>query len=378
MNLQLLIVVSLTVAVTFFVVVASVALVVHKYVNGRIVRARQRLYGYYSDIMADKLLCELPPLPERARTSALFRQYEDLVRPIKERLQPGMTGSLTLHREALRLVLIDCAKDITGETSDRLTYFFYSFGFVEEQISLLSDSRWWVRAQSANDMAQLKARKAIAPLTAALRDEHADVRNQAMQSLIVLIGVNGLGAIFRSSRNLSLWTEIELSNIVMRFREEAVPFLVEGLDSTDQSVVLFCIEMLAEIGFVSAVDPLRTMARDYPNTLVRAKAVEALGRLGDERAEELLLLLTHNPFPPLRLKALEALGRIGSPSAVPVLAGCIREGAADVRLTAARSLAASGEVGRSMLMSLAMEAEGIYRPVIEQVLEEFDLEPIAG
>lgn len=378
MSLQLLIVISLTVAVTFFVVVASVALVVHKYVNGRIVRARQRLYSYYSDLMADKLLCELPPLPERARTSALFRQYEDLIRPVKEKLQPGMTGSLALHREALRLVLVDCAKDITGETSDRLTYFFYSLGFVEEQISLLSDPHWWVRAQSAHDMALLKARKAIAPLTAALEDEHADVRNQAMESLVVLIGVNGLDPIFRLSKNLSLWTEIELSNVVMRFREEAVPFLVEGLNSTDQSVVLFCIEMLAEIGFVSAVDPLRTMARDYPNTLVRAKAVDALGRLGDERAEDLLLSLTHNPFPPLRLKALEALGRIGSPLAVPVLARCVREGSAEDRLTAARSLAASGEVGRSMLTSLAGEADEMYRPVIEQVLEEYDLEPIEG
>jgi len=45
---------------------------------------------------------------------------------------------------------------------------------------------------------------------------------------------------------------------------------------------LFSIEMLAEIGFVEAVEPLLAMARGYPNIVIRSKAIEALGRLGDE------------------------------------------------------------------------------------------------
>ncbi len=371
MGFELLIVLSLTIAATMMVIVVSLGIVIHKVVNTNLVRRRQRLYSAYSDIMAGLLLQELPALLPNARTSALFDQYELMIKSIKEQLV-RMTPARRKHeREALRLALIDFAKDVSGEISDRLVYFFYSFGFVDEQIILLSNRHWWIRAQAARDAGLLKARRVITSLTAALEDEHPDVRIQAMESLARLVGVESLRTILRVSRNLSQWTSIELSTIVMEYNEAAVPFLVEGLESKDQSVLLFCIEMLAEIGFVTAVEPLRHLASEYPNVVVRAKAIEALGRLGDERAEVMLTSFIDNPFPNIRLKSIEALGRIGAPKAVPKLLKRLRQGELSEKIIAARAIASSGSVGMKALRSVSVSRDALNISVAEQVLEEF-------
>jgi len=375
MNFQIVLILVLAATATFFVVVISIGLVVHKALHSRIVLRRQALYGEYSQQVAEIILQELPKLPEDSTASGMFDQYEILLAPLKEHLEKMPKRKRLLHRAAVKLALIDFAKDVAGETSDRLVYFCYSLGLVDDEIKLLSSKNWWDRAQAAHDLGVLKARRAVTPLAKALEDEHPDVRIQAMQSLVILGGVHSLQTILLKSRNISQWTAIELSIIVMRFKEESVPFLIDALQSSDQSVVLFCIEMLAEIGFVSAVESLRTMALDYPNVVIRAKAVEALGRLGDGRAEELLLGLLKNPLPNLRYKAIEAVGKIGVRSALPMLKERLRDGVLKEKVLAARSIAASGEEGISFLTSLKKTGDEALGNVAQQVLEELRVEP---
>ena len=377
MNFELLLAISLAVAATALVIIVSIGLVIHKAWQEKRRERKRGLYSVYSQQVAEIILQEPTELPDESRTSAVFDQYEQLLVPLKEGLGKISGNKKMLHREALKMALIDFAKDVTGETSERLTYFFYSLGYVEEEIRLLRDSRWWVRAQAAHDLRYLRARKAITPLTQCLEDHHAEVRIQAIQSLVVLGGVQSLATILRLSKNISHWTAIELSIIVMSFKEEAVPFLVDSLGLPDQSIVLFCIEMLAEIGFVSAVDSLRGMAKDYPNIMIRAKAVEALGRLGDARAESLLTELLKNPLPSLRLKAIEAIGRIGAPSAIPYLAQRMREGPLQEKILAARSIARSGSEGKSYLETLESDENMMVRDVSGQVLEEFEVKAAA-
>jgi HEAT repeat protein len=371
MGLGLFLAFALAVGATLFVIISSVVLVIHKALRARSDAKKRQLYAEYSHLVAEVILRDLPPLPEESKAGAIFDQYEEILRPIKERLESVRRTKRTLHRQALKEALIDFAKDIRGETSDRLTYFFSSLGYVDEGIELLRSAHWWIRAQAAHDLRYFGARGALAPLTVALEDRHADVRIQAMQSLVVLGGVQSISTILRTSKNISQWTAIELSIIIMRYKDEAVPFLVEALNVSDQSIVLFCIEMLAEIGFVSAVEPLRSMASEYPNVVIRAKAVEALGRLGDGRAEGLLLELLRNPFPILRLKSVEALGRIGTPSAIASLTERLRDGDFQEKLLAARSIAQIGHEGISYLKALTGVENRLVCDISSQVLEEF-------
>ncbi len=372
MTIEFIIIVSLAIGASIFVVIVATTLIVHKFVSIRVQQRLDRLHGVYSIIFSELILTSLPPLSPGSKTSAIFKQYEELIEPMKVRLAKYSPRRQTLHRKAMREVLVRFARDVIGDPAERLLYFFYSFNFVEDEIGLMNTRHWWVRALAARELGLLKARKAIAPLTAALEDPHPDVRNQAMQSLVAIVGVGALPNILRLSRNLSRWTTVELSVIVKQFESAAVPALLDALDLEDRSIVVFCLEMLAESGFVDAVEKVRHIAQNHPDLHVRSKAIEVLGRLGDERAERLLLQLAESPVEALRLSALFAIERIGMASAVPVLLKRIRQASLAEKIVAARALARSGTIGVEHLRSLLIEESAVIRSVAEQVLEEVE------
>jgi HEAT repeat protein len=327
----------------------------------------------YAAKSSELLLSDLPRRPRKSKPSQVFNDYETLIDPIKRAHSQMSNGKREAHRRALRQVLIDVAKDITGESSERLVYFFYSFGFVEEEIRLIQSRRWWIRAQAARSMGLLGARKAIAALTAALEDSHPDVRNQAMQALVRLVGPDALRTILRLSTRLSRWTAIELSVIVTRLKESAVPYLIEALAYSDQSVVLFATEMLGEIGFVQAVPPLMRLSSSTKDTAIQASALKALSRLGDERPRHLIMELLESQTRAVRLSAIEALGRIAGKNAAERLQPFLKRGRKDEKLAAARALATIGKTGISVLRSVTSEEDGSAAAIAWQVLEEFGI-----
>ncbi|MEX1138644.1 MAG: HEAT repeat domain-containing protein [Bacteroidota bacterium] len=370
MRIEFLIIIALAVGATFFVIIVAIGLFINKVVEVRESRNREKLYQSYSAMFADLLLQPVERGEGSQHAGSIMDQYEDLIAPVKNGLEWSTPARKRLHRSAIRRVLIDFANDLVGESMDRLLYFFYSLEFVKEELELLQSNKWWVRARAARDLGSLRAKKATEALTIALEDEHPDVRNEAMQSLMKLVGVEALGTILKTAKNISQWISLELSVIVKKSEEQAFPFLVDALEYSDQSVVLFAIEILAETGFVTAVDPLIRVAKTYPNILVRAKAIEALGRLGDQRAEALLHDLLRNPYPQLRASATRALERIGSPASVVLLTERMQSGSIPERLSAARAMARSGESGLLKLRDAAIGSEAMQRGIALQVLEE--------
>jgi hypothetical protein len=370
MRIEFLIIIALAVGATFFVIIVAIGLFINKVVELRQARSREKLYKLYSKMFADLLLQPVEQEEGKPSGGSILDQYEDLLASVKNGLEWSTPARKRMHRSAIRRVLIDFAGDLVGESMERLLYFFYSLEFVQEELELLQSGKWWVRARAARDLGLLRAKKATAALALALEDEHPDVRNEAMQSLMKLLGVEALGTILKTAKNISQWTSLELSVIVKESEEEALPFLIEALEYSDQSVVLFAIEILAETGFVTAVDPLMKVARTYPNIVVRARAIEALGRLGDQRAEKLLHDFLRNPYPQLRASATKALERIGSPASIALLAERLHSGSLPERVSAARALARSGEAGLLKLRDAALGSDKQQRGIALHVLEE--------
>jgi hypothetical protein len=68
-----------------------------------------------------------------------------------------------------------------------------------------------------------------------------------------------------------------------------------------------------------AFDDLLAAARQEEDFALRLSAIDALKRLGDARAEPLLLELLEHPHSSIRLSAAEALMRVATPAAIPRL-----------------------------------------------------------
>jgi HEAT repeat protein len=360
---------TLSIASTIFVIVMSVFLVIRKGVEIRSEHLRKRLYTHYSSTFSVLLLQEYPDDLFGMRASERFRRYESSIVDMKKELEAKSQRNLNFHMKVIRSVLVDFSKDLKGETADRIIYYIYSLKILDGLFKKMESPHWWIRAEAAQELGVLHAKRAIAPLTAALEDVHPDVRFQAMQSLLMVIGVSALQSILRITKRLSQWTAIELSVIILQYREEAVPYLLEALYAPDPSVVLLSIVLLAEIGFVDAVEPLLQLYRTTNAPLMQAAILEALGRLGDERALTLLLEASQSQETTVRIKALEALGRLGAKKSWGFLSTRLRAGEIIEKRVAALALSRLGKDGLNALSEIIKTSDKTTSSIALEVFE---------
>jgi hypothetical protein len=350
----------------------SIILVMRKGIEVRTKKVRDHLFKQYSSLFANILMQESPPWTPSTSVGERYRYYETTLRGQKKRMERMAGRTRLLHKSVIRSVLIDYSKDLKGETTERILYYIYSLKILDELMSRIENPHWWVRAAAAKELGLLHAKRAIVPLTAALEDSHPDVQFQAMQSLLMIVGVSALRNILRLSKSFSQWTAVELSMIILGYREEAAEYLLESLFSPSPTVVLFSITMLAQIGIVRAVEPLIQVCSSNPRPIIYETAIEALGRLGDERAVPLLLLSSKNSNKNIRLSALKGLGRLGACGGIPIVNECFLRGDIDEMRIAAHALGNMGDEGYRTLHEFLKSADEMNRKIALEVIEEID------
>ncbi len=118
--------------------------------------------------------------------------------------------------------------------------------------------------------------------------------------------------------------------------------LLRALKSEDGNIRLAAIMALGERGEEAAVEPInQILIRDYP--LVRKSAAFALGKIGSDRAVDVLLKeMKASEEGKVRSSAAISLGKIGSEESVPYLSDRLRDGKVDVRSSAALALGMIG------------------------------------
>ncbi|HEX7336842.1 MAG TPA: HEAT repeat domain-containing protein [Gemmatimonadales bacterium] len=158
-----------------------------------------------------------------------------------------------------------------------------------------------------------------AVILAALEDESAVVRDQAIRLAARYIEPQVLGALVADEDNA-----IRRNAAITALERQgpyAVPHLRTMLASPQVDVVMFALQMLARIGDPLAVQAVLPLVR-HPDANVAQSAIEALGRLRHREAVPTLLELLASDLW-LQLAAIEALGEIGDPAAVGPLVALV-------------------------------------------------------
>jgi HEAT repeat protein len=113
-----------------------------------------------------------------------------------------------------------------------------------------------------------------------------------------------------------------------------------------------------------------------PHTEIRAKAAEALGKMGylvaaSQKVESQLLTVLHDPSPIVRQQAVTSLGRVGSKAAIPALLAVLDDPDAAVRES---SVVALGVLGSDpvLLLPILQDAVAKARATAARVLGEMD------
>ncbi len=115
--------------------------------------------------------------------------------------------------------------------------------------------------------------------------------------------------------------------------------IVMALDHFDSDfMVENCVDALRRLGSEEAFEPMQGLAKRRD-----ADAIEVLGKIGDERAVDMLVDYVDSGNPPLQKATIRALGEIGSEEASAEIANAMADEEPAVRSIAARALGLIGD-----------------------------------
>jgi beta-lactamase regulating signal transducer with metallopeptidase domain len=184
-------------------------------------------------------------------------------------------------------------------------------------VSLIPDIEWTIENVARPFALQTKGRSATpadpkiaAALTAALKDEDQDVRQQALHTLMRMGATLPPDTISAMLKDKSPDVRQQAVSVLGRQRDpKNVNLLTEALRDSDADVRQQAAFALGQLRNSAAVDPLITALKDA-NPEVRQQAAHALGQLRDARAVDALIAALKDANADVRQQAVFALGQI--------------------------------------------------------------------
>jgi len=259
-------------------------------------------------------------------------------------------------------------------------------------IAAEGNERWFLRMRSAEALAKLKEPRAIEPTIALLEDNNFQLRLVAADALrqigdgraVMPLAKSAAVYGYSEQRDGFLAALIEIGK-----RGGAMPAFLEALKppppppppedpkagevlevfTTCPTAQPLIAQALGEIGDKEAVDPLIARLSDPASSSeLCEKAAEALGRLGDARAEPVLLSTLQSKETSVRQAAVSALGALGQATSAAAVVAMLRDSDWTVRDRAVNAAAQIGAATVEPLLALHNDPDPAVRTMVARAL----------
>jgi len=258
---------------------------------------------------------------------------------------PVLGGAVARRdRVVVETILLDHVSRVRGIEHERLCRALDELGFVDRYLADLRSSRWFRRAQAAENLGLAGARRATARLAATLADDVPEVRLRAAKALGLVGGRAAVLPLVYALTEPNRWSTIRVADILTGMGGEVVRELMGAFPALNAHAKLAALDILGRIHALEAVPWLLSRLED-PEGDVRARAAHALGEIGVvDAAPALRKALTDEAWP-VRAMAAKALGRVHDLEAIPALCVALRDREWWVRANAAEALKLAGPPG---------------------------------
>lgn len=266
-------------------------------------------------------------------------------------------------------ILLETARIVKGETSDRMTAAFEAHGSVRDSIRALRSRRWWKRADAAEKLGLMRSRAAVEPLVALMNDPEPEVRIRAARALGLIRGSTSIRPLVSALADPSRWSAIRVAEILINVGAEAVDELLAAYDALPQNARVSALDVLARIRSLRAVGLMKSCLED-PHPDIRARAAHGLGLIGDPGiAPDLIRTLKDKEWP-VRAMAAKALGRLGTEAAIAPLREAMTDRQWWVRYNSGEALRSLGPSGLEALTDMLSADDPFARHMAVAQLEE--------
>ena len=258
------------------------------------------------------------------------------------------------HRRSVLLEeLIHLHENFTGETAVRLELIYRKLNFHHDSLGKLKNRRWYVVAKGLRELALMNISETTEPMLLFIKSKNELLRMEARIALVKLSEKDPLFFLSKETEMLSAWDMANLHAMLTKLPEANIPFFSTWLNSSNKSVVLFCISMIGAFRQNDAI-PVLLRLLDNDDEAIRQAAMKSLREMNATQAEEKLIAMYPLETPDVQNEILKSLENISSEKSISLYEHILRQPQPELQhaLHSAKALLMLGAPGKNLLQKL--------------------------
>ncbi len=276
------------------------------------------LFRRYNSYVYQKRLSHLSPIIEDLITEQVLLN-ENLGKdiPIEEIEfdQQAITNKI-FRKPAVRQILIDTLiryrKNFRGEVGELLRKLYIDMNLVEDSFAKLRTFKWETKIKALVELTQMDIPISDSMLLPLTNSQNPTLRAASRNAYIQLSKNEPFKFFDVATEPILPWDQLEMFKIITTTKDITIPNFSRWVSySNNKSIVTFCLKLIAHYDQQSAIPAIIDLLQTRDHQF-RAHAINCLGKLSAEVAEEKLVTFYTSQPVNCQIEILKALGRIAS------------------------------------------------------------------
>ena len=215
-------------------------------------------------------------------------------------------------RQVLIDRLLNYRNNVRGAMGDEIRTLYLLLELDKDSFKKLKSRKWNRKVRALNELSSMEIGVAdviILPLT---HSRNRELRAAARHAYIKLSKNEPFKFFDLATEPLLPWDQVELFRIITGTSHIAIPNFAQWITySNNKSVISFCLKLVVHYNQLKAI-PAVLKLLDIKDHLLRAEAINSIGKMKIADAEDKLVYIYNNQPLNCQIEILKALGRIAS------------------------------------------------------------------
>ncbi|MDR1673088.1 MAG: HEAT repeat domain-containing protein [Bacteroidales bacterium] len=265
--------------------------------------------------------------------------------------------------------MIDLSINLSGEAKTKLRELYVCMGLHQDSIRKVHHRKWHIKIKGFKELSFMDITTVNDAIRKALESKNDILRLEAQLALVRLEKHDPFGFLDHLVHPFTMWEQLNVHELIT-FHNLIVPDFSRWLNSTNDTVVVFALNMIRVFKQTQAVDCVVETLK-HPNTVIRRHAIDVCGEI--QLRETLPTLKNrykdedyHNG-----LAIVQAMGKMPDKSILGFLKLVLdKEEDVQLQIEAAMAINKMGDIGTAVLEKLMLSGYKNYQIIIRHVLDK--------